>query len=44
MSPRQPIVIVSALEDPRIVHEAMTYGASGLYLEIGAQSRVGAGH
>ena len=29
MFPRQPIVIVSALEDPRIVHEAMTYGASG---------------
>lgn len=29
MFPRQPIVIVSAHEDPRIIHEAMTYGASG---------------
>ena len=27
--PKQPIVIVSALEDPRIVHEAMTCGAAG---------------
>jgi DNA-binding NarL/FixJ family response regulator len=29
LSPKQPIVIVSALEDPRIIHEAMTYGAAG---------------
>ena len=29
ISPRQPIVIVSALDDPRIVHEAMTCGAAG---------------
>jgi DNA-binding NarL/FixJ family response regulator len=29
VSPKQPIVIVSGLEDPRIIHEAMTYGASG---------------
>jgi len=28
-NPKQPIVIVSGLEDPRIIHEAMTYGASG---------------
>lgn len=28
-SPKQPIVIVSGLEDPRIIHEAMTYGAAG---------------
>lgn len=27
--PRLPIVICSALEDARIVHEAMTYGAAG---------------
>lgn len=27
--PKLPVVIVSALEDPRIVHEAMTYGAAG---------------
>jgi DNA-binding NarL/FixJ family response regulator len=27
--PNQPIVIVSALEDPRIIHEAMTCGAVG---------------
>jgi len=27
--PRLPIVVVSALEDPRIIHEAMTCGASG---------------
>lgn len=29
MSPKQPVVIVSGLEDPRIIHEAMTYGAAG---------------
>lgn len=29
INPKQPIVIVSGLEDPRIVHEAMTYGAAG---------------
>lgn len=29
ISPKQPIVIVSGLEDPRIIHEAMTYGAAG---------------
>ncbi len=27
--PKLPIVIVSALEDPRIIHEAMTCGAAG---------------
>ncbi len=27
--PKLPVVICSALEDPRIVHEAMTYGAAG---------------
>ena len=27
--PKLPVVICSALEDPRIIHEAMTYGASG---------------
>lgn len=29
LHPKQPIVIVSGLEDPRIIHEAMTYGAAG---------------
>lgn len=29
LSPKQPIVVVSAHEDPRIVHEAMTCGAAG---------------
>jgi DNA-binding NarL/FixJ family response regulator len=29
INPKQPIVIVSGLEDPRIIHEAMTYGAAG---------------
>lgn len=29
LSPKLPIVIVSAHEDPRIIHEAMTYGAAG---------------
>jgi DNA-binding NarL/FixJ family response regulator len=29
LAPRQPVVIISALEDPRIIHEAMTCGASG---------------
>lgn len=27
--PKQPILVVSALDDPRIVHEAMTCGAAG---------------
>ncbi len=27
--PKLPVVICSALEDPRIVHEALTYGAAG---------------
>lgn len=29
LNPKLPVVIVSALEDPRIIHEAMTYGAAG---------------
>lgn len=29
LKPKQPIVVVSALEDPRIIHEAMTCGAAG---------------
>ena len=29
LRPKQPIVVVSALEDPRIIHEAMTCGAAG---------------
>ncbi|MEO1206576.1 MAG: response regulator transcription factor [Pseudomonadota bacterium] len=29
LHPKIPIVIISALEDPRIIHEAMSYGASG---------------
>lgn len=32
-NPRQPVVIVSGLEDPRIIHEAMTYGAAGYILK-----------
>jgi DNA-binding NarL/FixJ family response regulator len=32
-NPRQPVVIVSGLEDPRIIHEAMTYGAAGFILK-----------
>ena len=27
--PKLPIVVVSALEDPRIIHEVMSYGAAG---------------
>ena len=30
LHPKLPIVIVSALEDPRIIHEAMTCGAAGV--------------
>lgn len=33
LSPKQPVVIVSGLEDPRIIHEAMTYGAAGFILK-----------
>ncbi len=29
LDPKQPIVIISALEDPRIIHESLTCGASG---------------
>ncbi|MEL7047577.1 MAG: response regulator transcription factor [Pseudomonadota bacterium] len=29
LHPKLPVVIISALEDPRIIHEAMTYGAAG---------------
>ena len=29
IDPKQPIVVVSALEDPRIIHESVTLGASG---------------
>lgn len=33
LNPKQPVVIVSGLEDPRIIHEAMTYGAAGFILK-----------
>lgn len=29
LHPRLPVVIVSALDEPKIIHQAMTYGASG---------------
>ncbi|MGQ0673504.1 MAG: response regulator [Hyphomicrobium sp.] len=29
LHPKLPIVVVSGLEDPRIIHEVMTYGAAG---------------
>lgn len=32
-NPKQPVVIVSGMEDARIIHEAMTYGAAGFILK-----------
>ncbi len=31
--PKLPILIVSGMEDPRIIHQAMTYGAAGFMLK-----------
>jgi len=38
--PRIPVVIVSAMEDNRIIHEAMTYGASGFIPKSTPQDRL----
>ena len=37
--PKLPIVIVSALEDARIIHEVMQCGAAGYHLQVDARRR-----
>ena len=39
--PKLPIVIVSALEDPRIIHEVITYGAAGFISKSSRGSDLG---
>ncbi len=40
--PKIPIVVVSALEDPRIVREVMSYGASGFIPKAASREDIGA--
>ncbi len=42
IDPKQPIVIVSALEDSRIVHEAITLGAAGFIPKSARKSELAA--
>ncbi len=39
--PKIPIVVVSALEDPRIVHEVMGYGAAGFISKSAGRAEIG---
>jgi DNA-binding NarL/FixJ family response regulator len=39
--PKLPIVVVSALEDPRIVREVMSYGASGFISKAASRQEIG---
>jgi DNA-binding NarL/FixJ family response regulator len=39
--PKLPIVVVSALEDPRIIHEVMTCGAAGFISKSSRGSELG---
>lgn len=40
--PKTPIVVVSALEDPRIVHDVMSYGAAGFISKSASREEIGA--
>lgn len=40
--PKLPIVVVSALEDPRIVRDVMGYGASGFISKAASRQEIGA--
>ena len=40
--PKIPIVVVSALEDPRIVQDVMSYGASGFISKSASREEIGA--
>jgi DNA-binding NarL/FixJ family response regulator len=39
--PKIPIVVVSALEDPRIVHDVMGYGAAGFISKSASRDEIG---
>ncbi len=39
--PKTPIVVVSALEDPRIVHDVMSYGAAGFISKSASRDEIG---
>ncbi len=41
LSPKTPIVVVSALEDPRIVHDVMGYGAAGFISKSSSREEIG---
>ena len=42
LTPKPPIVVVSALEDPRIIHDVMTYGAAGFISKSASREEIGA--
>lgn len=39
--PKTPIVVVSALEDPRIISDAMSYGAAGFISKSASREEIG---
>jgi DNA-binding NarL/FixJ family response regulator len=41
LHPKTPIVVVSALEDPRIVHDVMGYGAAGFISKSSSREEIG---
>lgn len=41
--PKTPIIVVSALEDPRIIGDVMSYGASGFIAKSASREEIGAG-
>lgn len=41
LTPKTPIVVVSALEDPRIIHDVMTYGAAGFISKSASREEIG---
>ena len=41
LHPKTPIVVVSALEDPRIVHDVMSYGAAGFISKSASREEIG---
>jgi DNA-binding NarL/FixJ family response regulator len=43
LHPKLPIIVVSALEDPRIVHDVMRYGAAGFISKSATREEIAAG-
>ena len=41
LTPKTPIVVVSALEDPRIIHDVMGYGAAGFISKSASRDDIG---